>query len=169
MAETSFQTAKLTGGSHRSPDEGVCVMELTSMLADEPFGDHPRSACPVVASFLRTYNDGIDDDRRQDLYEYAAKLVDSRRGRKARRARAVRCRAWARERGSKARISSRLGGPSAAGREAAMAAIAGGGEETHRDALALIDELLRIDPVGATDGESTQVDPPRGDRPVLTP
>jgi hypothetical protein len=71
MSEANFQTVKLTKGSHRTPDEGVCVMELTSMLAGEPFGDHPRSACPVIGSFLRTYNDRIGDGRRQDLYELA--------------------------------------------------------------------------------------------------
>jgi hypothetical protein len=53
-------------------------MELASMLADEAFSDHPRSVCPVIAAFLRTYNDSIDDDRRQALYAYAAKVVGSR-------------------------------------------------------------------------------------------
>jgi hypothetical protein len=39
-------------------------MELASMLADEPFTDRPATASPVIAAFLRTYNDGIDDARR---------------------------------------------------------------------------------------------------------
>ena len=144
MSEANFQTVKLTKGSHRSPDEGACVMELTSMLAGEPFGDHPRSACPVIGSFLRTYNDRIGDGRRQELYEYAAKVVGSRGGRRARRARAARCRAWARQRGSTTRISNRIGGSAAAGREAAVIATAYGDYDAHREALALIDELLRI-------------------------
>jgi phage terminase large subunit-like protein len=144
MSEANFQTVKLTKGSHRTPDEGVCVMELTSMLAGEPFGDHPRSACPVIGSFLRTYNDRIGDGRRQDLYELAAKVVDSRGGRRSRRARAARCRAWARERDSTTRISNRIGGPAAGGREAAVIATACGDDAAHRQALALVDELLRI-------------------------
>jgi hypothetical protein len=48
--------------------DDVCVMELASILADEPFSDHPRSECPMIGSFLRAYNDRIDDGRRQDLY-----------------------------------------------------------------------------------------------------
>ena len=43
-------------------------MELSSMLAGEPFSDRPRCVDPVIAAFLRTYNDGLDDSRRQDLY-----------------------------------------------------------------------------------------------------
>lgn len=53
-------------------------MELASMLAGEAFSDHPRSVCPVIGAFLRTYNDSIDDERRQALYPYASKVVGSR-------------------------------------------------------------------------------------------
>ena len=48
------------------------------MLADEEFSDQPVSVCPVIAAFLRKHNDSIDDERRQDLYAYAAKVVGSR-------------------------------------------------------------------------------------------
>lgn len=61
------------------------------MLAGEPFGDHPRSVCPVIASFLRAYNDGIDEVRRQDLYELAALVVGTAGDRALRRHRAQRC------------------------------------------------------------------------------
>jgi hypothetical protein len=144
MSEANFQTVNLTKGSHRSPDEGVCVMELASMLADEPFGDHPRSACPVIGSLLRTYNDRIDDRRRQDLYQYAARLVGTRDRRRARRARAALCREWSREHGSPVRINKRFAGPSAAGRQAALVATADANDATHHEVLALIDELLQI-------------------------
>jgi hypothetical protein len=63
-------------------------MELASMLAGEPFSDHPRSVCPVTGAFLRTYNDSIDDDRRQALYAYASKVVGSRGPEELTRARA---------------------------------------------------------------------------------
>jgi len=75
MTPVTHQTVKLSKGRHDSPDEGACVMELASMLAGEPFSDHPASVCPVIGSCLRAYNDWIDDDRRQDLYRYAAKVV----------------------------------------------------------------------------------------------
>jgi hypothetical protein len=89
MPTPSFQTARLSGGRHASPHDGACVMELSSMLAGERFSDHPRSVCPVLAMVLRAYNDGIDDERRQDLYAYASIVVGSR-DRRARRARATR-------------------------------------------------------------------------------
>jgi hypothetical protein len=53
-------------------------MELASMLAGEPFTDEPRSVCPVVAGFLRSYNDGVGDEPRQDLYRFAALAVGTR-------------------------------------------------------------------------------------------
>jgi hypothetical protein len=54
-------------------------MELASMLAQERFSDRPQSVCPVVGAILRSYNDWIDDDRRKDLYRYAAEAVGTRR------------------------------------------------------------------------------------------
>ena len=79
MSSISHQTVRLTRGRHQGPDQGACVMELASMLAGEPFSDHPSSTCPVIGAFLRAYNDGLPDDRRQDLYEYAAKVVGTQR------------------------------------------------------------------------------------------
>jgi hypothetical protein len=77
MSSVSYQTIKLSRGKHSSPEDGACVMELASMLAGERFSDHPASVCPVIGSVLRAYNDSVDDDRRQDLYAYAAKVVGS--------------------------------------------------------------------------------------------
>ena len=57
MSSVSYQTIKLSTGRHSSPEVGACVMELASMLAGEPFTDQPESVCPVIASFLRAYND----------------------------------------------------------------------------------------------------------------
>src|SRR5437588_2934141 len=86
----SFQTIRLTRGRHMSPHDGACVMELASMLADERFTDHPSSVCPVVAMVLRAYNDGIDDERRQDLYAHASATVGTR-DRRLRAARLRQC------------------------------------------------------------------------------
>jgi hypothetical protein len=69
-------------------------MELASMLAGEEFSDHPRSVCPVVAGFLRSYNDGIGDDDRDDLYRFAAEAVGTRSGAEITAARARLCRDW---------------------------------------------------------------------------
>lgn len=91
----NYQTVRLGRGKHRSPEEGVCAMEMAAMLAHEPFGDHPKSVCPVVGAFLRTYNDSIDDRRRQDLYTYSSRVVGTRRGKEVRQQRTSLCREWA--------------------------------------------------------------------------
>jgi hypothetical protein len=75
LQTVSHQTITLGRGKHTSPEYGACVMELASMLAGEPFSDHPRTVSPAIGSFLRNLNDLLDDDRRQTLYAYAAQCV----------------------------------------------------------------------------------------------
>lgn len=124
------------------------------MLAGEPFTDHPASVCPVIGSFLRSYNDSIDDYRRQALYEYAAKVVGSRGGTRIQEARADRLAEWAdqvlRSRRtwflrSPLRALSRLRKPpiDAVG-PYAVHAIPKHTDRTHAAALALVDELLTL-------------------------
>jgi len=98
MSSVNYQTIKLGRGKHKSPDDGACVMELASMLANEPFSDHPASVCPVIGAFLRTYNDSLDDERRQDLYAYASKVVGSRASMAIERARLDHLVEWVEER-----------------------------------------------------------------------
>lgn len=83
----SYQTVRLAAGKHRNPDEGVCVMELASMLAGEPFSDRPRSVSRTLAAVLRGYNDGLDDARRQQLKPYASAAVGTAGGWRAERRR----------------------------------------------------------------------------------
>ena len=154
MSPVSYQTIKLSKGKHSSPEDGACVMELASMLAGEAFTDHPVSVCPVVGSFLRAYNDSIDDNRRQSLYEYASKVVDSRGPQRDQYARAERLAEWADEMyrsrrrwflRSPLRAIERLRKPpvDAIGTYA-VHAIRKHSDETHVAVLKLIDELLAI-------------------------
>jgi hypothetical protein len=94
MSPVTHQTVKLSRGKHRSEEHGACVMELASMLAGESFSDHPQSVCPVIAAVLRSYNDWVDDERRQELYAYAAKVVGSRASTRVERARAKQVISW---------------------------------------------------------------------------
>lgn len=91
MAGASHQTVRLARGRHRSPADGACVMELASMLAGERFTDRPRCADPVVAAFLRAFNDRLDQRERQRLLPYAAMVVGTRGSRRATAARRRRC------------------------------------------------------------------------------
>ena len=159
MSSPTHQTIKLSKGKHSAPDEGACVMELASMLAGEPFSDHPASVCPVIGSFLRAYNDSVDDTRRQDLYAYASKVVGTRTSAEGQRARAERLLEWASQvrqrRWTRVLLPPRLRAiglhrqpPMDAVGTHAVHAIPRHTDQTHTEALALIDELLTI---GATE------------------
>src|SRR5919109_3487044 len=94
MPATSHQTVRLARGRHASRHAGVCVMELASMLAHEPFSDRARSISPTIGAFLRTYNDGPAAVRRQDLYPVAAAIVGTAASRAVERERVNRCLAF---------------------------------------------------------------------------
>jgi hypothetical protein len=156
MAPVTHQTIKLSKGRHAAPDDGACVMELASMLAGEPFSDHPASVCPVIGSFLRAYNDSIDDERRQDLYAYAAHIVGTRAPISVQRERADRLAKWAVE--MQGRHWTRRFQPLARLRTAslrrqpsahtvgtfAVRAIPKHSDDTHREVLAVLDSLLAV-------------------------
>lgn len=126
------------------------------MLAGEPFSDHPVSVCPVIGSFLRAYNDVVDETRRQDLYEYAAKVVGSSASADVLCARADHLAAWGSEMLERrwtrflphraVRWITRLWKPPSIVWVGAYAAnsISKPTDETHAAVLALIDELLAI-------------------------
>ncbi len=166
MAPVTHQTIKLGKGKHTGPEYGACVMELASMLGGEPFSDHPVSVCPVIGSFLRTYNDSIDHRRRQDLYAYAAKVVASRSSAGVQRARAERLSAWASElqprRWTRMFLAWRLrtmavgAQPESVGGRA-VRAIPKHTDRSHAQVLTLIDELLTI---GAPPHARATVDAP---------
>lgn len=62
------------------------------MLAGERFSDRPKAVCPIIGAYLRAYNDGVDDDRRQALFELAALVVGTAGSRRDRKRRAELCR-----------------------------------------------------------------------------
>ncbi|MBV8710385.1 MAG: hypothetical protein JOY56_01310 [Solirubrobacterales bacterium] len=156
MPPISHQTIKLSRGRHSSPEHGACVMELASMLAGEGFTDHPRSVSRPIASFLRGYNDLLDDRRRADLYRYAAQTVGTASTPSVEDARIERLLAWGDEHWQRRSSSSllerlrlrralkeRSSDPEPAGTYA-VHAIGKITDETHAAALALVDELIAM-------------------------
>jgi hypothetical protein len=144
MTAVSHQTVRLARGRHQSRHAGVCVMELASMLAHEPFSDRARSISPTIGAFLRTYNDGVGDERRQDLYPVAAAVVGTAARRSVERERISSCLGFAREHGVRKagrRAALGLATPEAAGAWAACAALDSG---LHDEALALVDALVGL-------------------------
>ena len=153
MGSVNYQTIRLSKGKHRSPQDGACVMELASMLAGEQFTDHPGSVCPVIAALLRSYNDSIDDRRRQDLYAYASKVVGSRVSIAVERVRAERLTAWTQKRRPPRRTRWLMPGrlrafapdpPVHILAARAIQALPAHSDRTHAEVLALVDELLDL-------------------------
>jgi hypothetical protein len=127
-------------------------MELASMLSGEPFSDRPGGSSPVVAALLRTYNDGLDDQRRQDLYPLASMIVGTASARRVERQRAIRCLEFALALGvppPSGRAAIGIASPEASGSWAALAALrTGPTEEAHVRALAFARELMAMEPRG---------------------
>lgn len=157
MKNPNHQTVKLERGKHFSPREGVCVMELASMLAGEIFSDHPYCVSPAIGGFLRAYNDAVDDRLRQDLYRLASAVVGTRSTPEVEELRVRRIVEWGRNIGASRRLW-RLAtslrrfpafgdnvNPDEAG-SCAVRAIGGKHSRTHADALALVEELIALRP-----------------------
>jgi hypothetical protein len=162
MSAVSAQTVKLRPGRHAGPEDGACVVELASMLAGESFSDHPRCVSPVIAAFLRGYNDGIGDFRRQDLFPVAAEIVGSTAPAEIEAARLERCREWVRPL-YRWRWTWRCATwlrsfvwVEDAGQRAALAARRDPAGGSHAAALAFVGELLR-----AGDDTRRHARPPR--------
>jgi len=164
---TSYQTVRLSRGKHSSPESGACVMELASMLAGEPFSDQPETASRVIGAFLRTYNDAVDDERRQDLYECAAKVVGTRAAGDVEWMRAERCRdTLSRLHATQPRLRRllarrpRISGPEDAAVQLARA-LRRRGDAGHAAALRMVDELVAMSREDSRPGVSRPVASPR--------
>jgi hypothetical protein len=89
------RSLRLDPGSHASPRDGVCVVELSSVIAGEGFTDRPRCVCDVIGAFLRSWNDRSSHAERQLLRPYAKRIVGSRARRSVTRRRRDVCLTWA--------------------------------------------------------------------------
>jgi len=64
-----------------APTDGeMCVMEAVAYVAGEPWSDAPICACPVIAAFMRFWNDGLptDADRVRLLSTLIPRLVGTK-------------------------------------------------------------------------------------------
>jgi hypothetical protein len=58
----------LLPGSHRTRADGMCAMEMVAWLAGEPHSDGPSCTCPVIAAFVRAFNDFLPDADARDRW-----------------------------------------------------------------------------------------------------
>ena len=69
----------LKKGSHRSPEDGMCSTEAVAWIAGEEHSDRPDCCCPVLAAFVRSWNDGMRSDAERDrLLKWVPRLVGTR-------------------------------------------------------------------------------------------
>lgn len=107
-------TLRLYSGSHKPPGDGqecrVCIEEAVALFADLPWTDRPEhekyrrqaGVSPVIATFLRVWQDGMDDDDRNnvlipadDPFRYIAGQLGTFRGAAVETRRAWMCTDWA--------------------------------------------------------------------------
>ncbi|MGH8032936.1 MAG: hypothetical protein ACREO8_11385 [Luteimonas sp.] len=69
------QAMELKAGRHRSLEQGACLMEAVSYVAGERWSDHPECACPVISTFLRSWNDGLPNHERTKLLRDLIPLI----------------------------------------------------------------------------------------------
>jgi hypothetical protein len=151
---------RLEPGSHRTPSDGVCIVELASIIGRERFSDRPRCVCRVLAAFLRGWNDRAGYADRQRLEPYASLIVGTGGYRRISRIRRDICLSWAgadldqgplRRAAARLRMRARIAWavgiwPSirlreGAGAYAARVCMARGGSN---EAFALLDRLLDV-------------------------
>ena len=69
MKELNLETIELKKGNHKKFEDGGCIMELVSYIANEPWSDRPECAGPVLTRAAIGFNDRVDDEHRQKLKE----------------------------------------------------------------------------------------------------
>ena len=75
MPVLDIEAITLDKGSHKSPDDGMCIMEAVSLMAGENFTDAPSCTSPVIRAFMIAWNDCLGDDDRQQLKCYIPRLI----------------------------------------------------------------------------------------------
>lgn len=95
LADIDLDSLVLERGRHSYPEQGLSILEAVSVIApNEKFGDAPRTVSPVIASFLRDWNDSLDDAPRQELKPYIPKVIGSVLSEDVEELRAWQCTDW---------------------------------------------------------------------------
>ena len=71
---------RLDRGAHKSPGDGMCLVEAAAYVAGRPHTDHPPCVSPVIGAFCRSWNDSLSDEDRQMLVPYVERILDTNTG-----------------------------------------------------------------------------------------
>jgi hypothetical protein len=72
--DLDIDTLRLGIGCHL-PGDRMCVMEAAAYIAGESWTDDPACVSPVIAQFLRTWNDSLGTDDRQQLRQWIVPVI----------------------------------------------------------------------------------------------
>lgn len=62
-----IEAVSLKSGGHEENDSlEMCVMEAAAYVSGEPWSDAPQCACPVITSFMVSWNDFLPNDAERD-------------------------------------------------------------------------------------------------------
>ena len=75
MTPEDFGPFTLSAGKHKSPADGMCVMEMAAFLAGDKWTDSPACASPVVTTFCQVINDKMSQAFRDKLQGYVPRLI----------------------------------------------------------------------------------------------
>jgi hypothetical protein len=68
----------LSRGRHARAEEGACLMEYVSVIAGEPFTDHPVCVEPLLVRLSWAVNDTAPQSVRASLVHFAPRLVGTK-------------------------------------------------------------------------------------------
>jgi len=68
----------LSRGRHAQAEEGACLMEYVSVIAGEPFTDHPVCVEPLLVRLSWAVNDTAPQSVRASLVHFAPRLVGTK-------------------------------------------------------------------------------------------
>ena len=62
-----LDSVELAQGAHERTQSAMCAMEAVAYITGEPWSDHPQCVSPVIAAFLRAWNDALSEPPRTAL------------------------------------------------------------------------------------------------------
>ncbi len=77
MESQALETLVLGYGGHRSRDAGMCAMEAVAWLNGEAHSDAPSCTASPIRKFVIATNDWCNDEERQQLKPYLARLIST--------------------------------------------------------------------------------------------
>lgn len=72
-----IESKALKRGKGKTIDE-VCIMQMVSYIADEPWSDHPACACPILTKYAICLNDSFNDKHREEMKPFIPLLVGTK-------------------------------------------------------------------------------------------